>query len=182
MSAPIQSIPLKMIDGSDATLGDFAGKVLLLVNVASRCSFTPQYDGLELLCEDMGDRGFTVLGFPANDFAEQEPGDDEQITEFCRKTYSASFPMFSKIAVTGDKKHPLYEALTEAQPTRHGNSEDLRRQLREFGMTPNPDPELLWNFEKFVVSRDGQVVGRFTSDTVPDNPALVSLIDAELRK
>lgn len=182
MQAPLYSIPVKTIDGHETTLAAYAGKVLLVVNVASRCSFTPQYDGLEMLFEDMGDRGFAILGFPANDFAEQEPGSNKDIKSYCRETYNASFPIFEKIAVSGSAKHPLYSELTSAQPDRTGNSDKLRQMLVEFGVTPNQDPEILWNFEKFVIGRSGQVVARFTPDTVPDNPELVGVIDAELRK
>ena len=182
MQPALFSIPVKTIDGQETTLADYAGKVLLVVNVASRCGFTPQYDGLELLFETMGDRGFAVLGFPANDFADQEPGSNKEIKDYCRKTYNASFPIFEKIAVTGPEKHPLYAALTTAQPKQHGDTEDFKRRLVEFGVTPNDDPELLWNFEKFVIGRGGNVVARFTSDTVPDHPSLVSVIDSELRK
>lgn len=182
MQAPLYSIPVKTIDGHETTLAAYAGKVLLVVNVASRCSFTPQYDGLEMLFEDMGDRGLAILGFPANDFAEQEPGNSKDIKSYCRETYNASFPLFEKIVVSGEAKHPLYSELTTAQPTRAGNSDHLREMLVDLGITPTEDPEVLWNFEKFVIGRSGQVVARFTPDTVPDHPELVGVIDAELRK
>ena len=116
MTTAIQQIPLQAIDGSAATLGDYQGDVLLVVNVASKCGLTPQYEALERLYEEFRDRGFAVLGFPANDFAGQEPGSNEEIVEFCTATYGVQFPMFAKITVTGEGKHPLYAELTSAMP------------------------------------------------------------------
>lgn len=182
MTASLSAIPLKTIDGKDASLGDHAGKVLLVVNVASKCGLTPQYEGLEALHEQLEDKGFAVLGFPANDFGAQEPGSNEEIADFCRTNFSVSFPMFQKIAVTGDDKHPLYAALTAAQPAKQGDPEAFRERLRGFGMTPNPDPEVLWNFEKFVIARDGSVAARFSPTTAPDDPALAAAIEAELSR
>jgi glutathione peroxidase len=178
----ISAIPLKTINGADASLADHAGKVLLVVNVASKCGLTPQYDGLEKLHENLEDKGFSVLGFPANDFGAQEPGTNEEIADFCRTNFSVSFPMFQKIAVTGEDKHPLYQALTEARPDKQGDPEAFRERLRGFGMTPNPDPEVLWNFEKFIIAKDGSVAARFSPTTAPDDPALVATIEAELAK
>ena len=175
----IQDIPLTRIDGGDASLGDFAGKVLLIVNTASQCGLTPQYAGLEALYEKYHDDGFEVLGFPANDFAGQEPGDNAEIAQFCETQYAVRFPMFAKLAVTGTDKHPLYAALVEARPEAAG-SDAFRERLTGYGMTPNAPPELLWNFEKFLIGRDGQVVGRFSPDMAPDDDALVSAIEREL--
>jgi glutathione peroxidase len=143
--ADLSAIPLKTISGADASLSDHAGKVLLVVNVASKCGLTPQYEGLEKLHENLEDKGFSVLGFPANDFGAQEPGSNEEIADFCRTNFSVSFPMFQKIAVTGEEKHPLYEALITAQPAKQGDPEAFRERLRGFGMTPNPDPEVHWS-------------------------------------
>ena len=116
MTAPIHDIPLVRIDGTPASLGDYKGKVLFIVNVASKCGLTPQYEGLESLYRTYRDQGLVVLGFPANDFAGQEPGTEAEINEFCRSTYGVAFPMFAKIAVTGPDKHPLYETLIAARP------------------------------------------------------------------
>jgi len=182
MTQALSAIPLKTIDGRDASLGDYAGKVLLVVNVASKCGLTPQYEGLEALHEKLAPDGFAVLGFPANDFAGQEPGSNDEIAEFCRTNFSVSFPMFQKIAVTGESKHPLYAALTSAAPTKKGDAEGFRERLKGFGMTPNPDPEVLWNFEKFVISRDGEVAARFAPDTAPDDAGLRATLKAELEK
>lgn len=180
MTTTLQSIPLKTIDAKDTSLGDYAGKVALVVNVASKCGFTPQYDGLEKLYTAYRDKGFVVLGFPANDFGAQEPGTHDEIATFCSATYGVDFPMFAKIAVTGAQKHPLYQALTAAAPTAQGDKEGFRERLRSFGMTPNPDPEVLWNFEKFLVGRDGEVVARFAPTTTPDDAGLLSAIESAL--
>lgn len=176
----ISEIPVKTITNQDATLGDYAGKVALVVNVASKCGLTGQYEGLEKLYADYRDKGLVVLGFPANDFAGQEPGTNEEIAEFCRATFAVDFPMFAKIVVSGEDKHPLYRALTEAMPTAQNDKEGFRERLRGFGMTPNPDPEVLWNFEKFLVGKDGSVIGRFAPTTPPDDPALVGAIETAL--
>jgi glutathione peroxidase len=176
----LSNIPLKTIDGKPATLGDYAGKVLLVVNVASKCGLTPQYDGLEKLNERLEGRGFSVLGFPANDFGGQEPGTNDEIADFCRTNFSVKFPMFEKIAVTGADKHPLYAALTTAAPTKTGDAEPFRERLRGHGMTPTQDPEVLWNFEKFLIGKDGEVAGRFVPSTEPDDAVLGAAIEAAL--
>lgn len=175
----LQQIPLQKIDGSPATLGDYAGQVLLVVNTASKCGLTPQYEGLEALYTKYKEEGFAVLGFPANDFAGQEPGSDDEIVEFCTTKFAVDFPMFSKITVVGEEKHPLFAALTEAAP-KAANSEGFRDKLAGYGKTPNPEPELLWNFEKFLIGRDGGVVGRFSPDMAPQDDLLVSAIEREL--
>jgi len=175
----IQDIPLKTIAGDDGSLADFAGKVLLVVNVASKCGLTPQYEGLETLYERYRDRGLAVLGFPANNFGAQEPGTDAEIADFCERTFGVAFPMFSKISVAGADKHPLYRELTTAIPSA-ANADAMREKLRGYGMTPNPEPEVLWNFEKFLIGRDGTVIARFSPDTKPDDPALVTAIEKAL--
>jgi glutathione peroxidase len=183
MSTSIYDIPVRRIDGTDATLGEFSGDVLLVVNVASKCGLTPQYEGLEKLYTEYKDKGLVIAGFPTNDFAGQEPGTNEDIESFCKMTYGVDFPMFEKITVVGDGKHPLYQALTAAQPTAADTSDvPFREKLKGYGMTPNPEPEVLWNFEKFLVGRDGSVVKRFAPDTTPDNPAFVSAVEAEIAK
>lgn len=182
MPQNLADIPLKTINGKESSLADYRGKVLLVVNVASKCGLTPQYEGLEALHRAYRDRGFAVLGFPANDFAGQEPGTDEEISAFCTTNFGVDFPMFSKIAVTGEGKHPLYAALTQAKREKQGDADSFREKLRGFGMTPTEDPEVLWNFEKFLIARDGSVAARFTPDTTPDDPELVAAIEAELAK
>lgn len=175
----LEDITFATMDGGEATLGDHAGTVVLVVNVASRCGLTPQYEALQRLYLDKRDEGFTVIGFPANDFAGQEPGTDAEIAEFCSTQYSVTFPVMSKISVVGEDQHPLYAALTEQVPTAPGKDE-FREDLRGHGLTPTQDPDVLWNFEKFLVSRDGQVVGRFAPSVAPDDPAVVAAVDAEL--
>jgi glutathione peroxidase len=178
MSTAIQDVPLKTITGQDAKLGDYAGKVLLVVNVASKCGLTPQYEALEKLYADKRTEGLVVLGFPANDFGAQEPGTNAEIQEFCTTNFGVDFPMFSKIAVTGAETHPLYQALIAAQPEAASNSgEDFRARLKGYGMTPNPEPGILWNFEKFLVGRNGQVVARFAPNVTPDDPMVLAAID-----
>jgi glutathione peroxidase len=182
MAQALESIPVKTIKGETATLADHAGKVRLVVNVASKCGLTPQYDGLEELHNRLKGRGFTVMGFPANDFGAQEPGTDAEIAEFCRSNFGVDFPMFSKVVVTGPEKHPLYAALTAAVPAKQGDPDVFRDRLRGFGMTPTEDPEILWNFEKFVIAKDGSVAARFAPPVAPDDPALLAVIEAELAK
>lgn len=175
----IQDVPLKTISGGDTSLADYAGQVLLVVNVASKCGLTPQYEGLEKLYEKYRDEGFAVLGFPANDFAGQEPGTDADIQSFCTTNFGVAFPMFSKVSVVGSDKHPLYRELTTALP--HAAKADaMREKLKGYGMTPNPEPEVLWNFEKFLIGRDGEPVARFSPDTTPEDADLVSAIEREL--
>lgn len=180
--ADLASIPLERIDGTSDTLAAHAGKVLLVVNVASKCGLTPQYEGLEAIYQEYRDRGLEVLGFPANDFGAQEPGTHEEIVEFCSINYGVSFPLFAKADVTGEGKQPLYAALTEAVPAKQGDVEGMKERFRGYGMTPNEDPEVLWNFEKFLIARDGSVVGRFAPGTDPKDPLLVAAIEAELAK
>ncbi len=183
MSISIYEIPVKKITGADATLGEYKGKVLLVVNVASKCGLTKQYEGLEKLYKQYGGKGLVVAGFPANDFKEQEPGSDAEIHTFCTANFGVEFPMYSKITVVGAEKHPLYAALIAAQPKAVSLSEvPFGEFLKTHGITPNTAPEILWNFEKFLVSRSGAVVARFAPNTDPDAPALVAAIEAELAK
>ncbi|WP_434212604.1 glutathione peroxidase [[Pseudomonas] boreopolis] len=179
MSTPIQAIPLTTIDGAPATLADHAGKVLLVVNVASKCGLTKQYEGLERLYREKQGTGFEVLGFPANDFKGQEPGSEEEIKQFCTLTYDVTFPMFAKIAVTGEQTHPLYRELIAAQPEAAGEG-PFRERLQGLGIEANPAPGVLWNFEKFLVGKDGRVVGRFAPDVDADDARLRGAIDAAL--
>jgi len=183
MSTAIYDIPLHSITGEPTSLGDFKGKVLLVVNVASKCGLTPQYEGLEKLYELYRGQGLVITGFPANDFKQQEPGTNEEIQSFCSLNYDVQFPLFSKITVLGPEKHPLYTALEAAQPKATSLSEvPFREKLKGYGIEAQPEPEITWNFEKFLVSRDGEVVARFAPDTQPDAPELIAAIEAELAK
>ena len=185
--ANFYDIPVHRITGELASLGDYRGKVLLLVNVASQCGLTPQYEGLETIYSRYKDRGLVVCGFPANDFGAQEPGNNEEIQTFCRTNYSVDFPMFAKIAVTGPDTHPLYRTLIAAEPTALGDSRPgFRERLNGFlatkhdGATTNPEPGILWNFEKFLIDRKGNVVARFSPEITPDDPAIVAAIESAL--
>jgi len=183
MATSIYDIPVHKISGEEATLAEFKGKVLLVVNVASKCGLTPQYEGLEKLYELYRGQGLVITGFPANDFKSQEPGSNEEIQTFCTSNFGVKFPMYSKITVVGADKHPLYESLTEAQPKAISVSDvPFAKKLNGYGIETNPEPEILWNFEKFIVSRSGEVVGRFSPDTEPDAPELVAAIQEELSK
>ena len=179
----VYDIPVKKITGEDASLADFKGKVLLVVNVASKCGLTPQYEGLEKIYEQYRGQGLVVTGFPANDFKTQEPGTNEEIQTFCTANFGVKFPMFSKITVVGAEKHPLYSTLIAAQPKAISVGEvPFREKLKGYGIETNSDPEILWNFEKFVVNRKGEVVKRFAPDTAPDAPELIAVIEEELAK
>lgn len=180
--ADLGAIPLTRIDGASDSLANHKGNVLLVVNVASKCGLTPQYEGLEKLYEEYRGQGFEVLGFPANDFGAQEPGTHEEIMEFCSVNYGVSFPLFAKADVTGEGKQPLYAALTEAVPTKQGDVAGMKERFRGYGMTPNDDPEVLWNFEKFLIAKDGTVAGRFAPGTDPYDPLIIGAIEAELAK
>jgi glutathione peroxidase len=173
---------LNRIDGAPSSLAEHKGKVLLIVNVASECGFTPQYTGLETLFEENRERGFVICGFPANDFSAQEPGSNEQIQSFCQLNFGVKLPMYSKIAVTGIERHPLYNALVLSAPETVGDTTDLRKHLVEFGAEPTSPPEVLWNFEKFLVGRDGKVVARFAPDIEPDDPRLRDAIETEIER
>ncbi|HTZ59173.1 MAG TPA: glutathione peroxidase [Acidobacteriaceae bacterium] len=183
MSTAIQQIPLRRITGEETNLGQYSGKVLLVVNVASKCGLTKQYDALEKLYRDYRDRGLVVAGFPANDFNGQEPGSSEEIATFCSSNFGVDFPMFEKITVVGEGKHPLYKELIAAQPKATSTSEEhFSENLKRYGIHPNTEPEILWNFEKFVVDRKGNVTARFAPNTTPDDPALVKALEAELAR
>ena len=183
MSAPIYSIPTRRIDGKDATLADYKGKVALIVNVASKCGLTPQYEGLEKVYETYKDKGFTVLGFPANDFGAQEPGTNNEIVEFCTTNFGVKFPMFDKISVVGEQRHPLYKHLIGEQPKATPKPDgNLKQLLSSHGLLPKHETDIMWNFEKFLVAKDGKVVARFAPDVTPDDPMITKAIEAELKK
>ena len=179
--ASVYQIPVKTIQGNEVDLSQYQGKVLLVVNVASKCGLTPQYEGLEKLYEAQKENGLEVLGFPANNFLAQEPGTDAEIQEFCSLTYDVKFPLFFFFFVAGNDKHPLYQTLTQAIPERIGEG-PWWKDLVDYGLTPNPKPEVLWNFEKFLVNKEGEVVARFAPDITADDARLVDAINAELAK
>jgi glutathione peroxidase len=158
----LYDIPVKTLSGEDSSLGALAGKTLLVVNVASKCGLTPQYAALEALHSRLADRGFSVVGFPCNQFGGQEPGTVEEIEEFCSMTYGVTFPMFEKIEVNGEGRHPIYEQLT-AVPDAEGAAGDVQ-----------------WNFEKFLLGPDGTVLARFRPRTVPDAPEVLAAIEEHL--
>ena len=181
MSTALFDTPLATLDGLPTTLRPWLGKVLLVVNTASKCGLTPQYEVLVNLYQRFKDRGFEVLGFPANDFAGQEPGSNEEIATFCSTTFGVDFPMFAKIAVTGPDKHPLYKTLIAEKPeARSLPGTDFRAALVGYGITPTEAPEVLWNFEKFLIGRDGTVIDRFSPDTAPDADIIVAAIEKAL--
>ena len=158
----LYDIPLRTLSDEPTTLGAYKGKAVLLVNVASKCGFTPQYAGLERLQQQYAARGFTVLGVPSNQFAGQEPGSAEEIATFCSTSYGVSFPLLEKTDVNGEARHPLYAELTQT-PDADGEAGDVQ-----------------WNFEKFLVSPQGEVVGRFRPRTEPEAPEVVAAIEAQL--
>jgi glutathione peroxidase len=160
----VYDFPINSLDGKAGKLAEQKGKVALVVNVASKCGLTPQYTGLEKIYEQYRDRDFTVLGFPCNQFLEQEPGTADEIAEFCEKNYCVQFPIFEKIEVNGDNKHPLYAEL-EKTTDAEGHDGDIR-----------------WNFEKFLVDGDGKVIGRFAPQVEPEAPELIDAIEAALPK
>ncbi len=175
MATTLQDIPVNRVDGAPTNLGAYAGKVLLVVNVASQCGLTPQYAGLEKLYEDKRAEGLEVLGFPANDFGAQEPGTDAEISAFCALNFDVKFALFSKISVLGVDQHPLYAGLTAAQPAAIGEG-PFRERLKGYGITSTNPVDVLWNFEKFLIGRDGQVIARFAPDVTADDPRLVQAI------
>jgi glutathione peroxidase len=182
--ANLYDIPVTTISGEASSLADYSGKVLLVVNVASKCGLTPQYTALEALYQKYKGKDFEILGFPANDFAGQEPGSDAEIATFCSTEYPVTFPLFSKIPVTGEGKHPLYAELISEQPTAVLFG-PWRAGLADYSAKngfppPNEEPELLWNFEKFLVDRSGKAIARFAPDMPPDDPQITAAIDAAL--
>ena len=160
----LYDVPVAALDGTEGQLAKQQGNVTLVVNVASQCGLTPQYAGLQKLYERYGDQGFAVLGFPCNQFGAQEPGTSDEIKTFCETNFGVTFPMFEKIEVNGDDQHPLYEQLTKTADA-EGHTGDIR-----------------WNFEKFLLSRDGEVIARFSPLVEPEAPELVSAIEGALKE
>jgi glutathione peroxidase len=158
MSISIADISVNTIDGQPKSMGEYAGKVLLIVNVASQCGYTPQYKGLEALYQKYQSQGLEVLGFPCNDYGMQEPGSNAEIQQFCETRYGVTFPMFDKVHAKGGEQHPLYAQLTKAEPT----------------------GDVAWNFEKFLVNKQGEVVARYKSGVAPESSELSGAIEKEL--
>ena len=158
----VYNFTLNSIDGRPSPLADYKGKVVLLVNVASQCGYTPQYSALEAIYEKYKDQGFVILGFPANNFGAQEPGTNEEIKTFCTRKYNVQFPMMSKVSVKGSDTAPLYQYLTDA------------------GQNPQTGGEIKWNFTKFLFDRNGNIVARFEPDVTPDSPQVVAAIEKAL--
>lgn len=181
MNQSLYDIPLKRLDGGSISLAEFKGQVLLVVNVASQCGFTPQYSGLENLFEHYRERGLQVLAFPCNDFASQEPGTAGDIQDFCTTNYRVQFPLFEKVSINSEPRHPLYAWLINARPVAEvpANS-DLREKLAQYQLLPKRDSDILWNFEKFLIGRDGQILNRFAPDTTPEDPGLIAAIETAL--
>jgi glutathione peroxidase len=175
----LNTIPFALPDGSQASLGDYLGKVVLLVNVASKCGLTPQYAALEKAYQAQQAAGLVVLGFPTGNFREQEFDTDAEIAQFCALNYGVSFPILSKISVAGDDQHALYGALTSALPAPVG-ADAFRQMMQKHGLDLASEPDVLWNFEKFLVNRQGQVVGRFAPNIGVDDPVLADAISAQL--
>lgn len=179
----LNQIEFKNNKGEPSTLSSYSGKVLLLVNVASECGLTPQYDGLEKMFEKYGEKGLMVVGFPANEFGAQEPGTNAEIQEFCKTQFGVKFPVMEKMVVKGAGTHPLYKTLTTAKPKAIKNPDGkLEANLAKHNLLTGNPGELTWNFEKFLVNRKGEVVERFAPDITPEDPVLVKAIEAELAK
>jgi glutathione peroxidase len=181
MASPLYDIAVDDIDGKRTTLKPWEGKVLLIVNVASKCGLTPQYEALESVYENYRDQGLVVLGFPSNDFAGQEPGTEEEIKSFCETNFNVQFPMFGKVHANGPDRHPLYASLIQAGPeATPKDGGQLRERLGAKNLLPPSKTDITWNFEKFLVDRKGTVVGRFDPDVTPDDPKLTKAIEAAL--
>ncbi|MEO3988463.1 glutathione peroxidase [Pseudocitrobacter cyperus] len=181
MENSILNIEVTTIDGEKTTLERFRGNVLLIVNVASKCGLTPQYEQLENLQTSLESEGFAVLGFPCNQFLGQEPGSEAEIKTFCSTTYGITFPMFSKIDVNGEGRHPLYQTLTRVAPKAIApEGSEFYDKMASKGRAPVQEGDILWNFEKFLVGRDGHVIARFSPDMTPEDPTLIKAINKAL--
>jgi glutathione peroxidase len=177
----LSSIEFRRADGTTTSLGELAGKVVLVVNVASACGLTPQYAALEAIYERYRDRGFTVVGFPCNDFGAQEPGSAEEIHELCTTKFGVQFPVVEKISVAPSSRHPLYRELIAEQPRAEVlPGSDFRAKLASYGIVAEHDEDIAWNFEKFIVDRKGRAVARFAPDVPPDHALITGAIEATL--
>lgn len=181
MSTKLYDFQVKNIAGKDAKLNDYKEKVLLIVNVASKCGLTPQYDALEKLYERYHDQGFEVLGFPANEFGSQEPGTNAEIQDFCRMNFGVKFPMFEKIVVKGAGQHPLYRYLVDTKPEAQLKAgPSFEEKLKGYGVQREKKSDILWNFEKFLANRKGEIIARFNPDITPDDPMIIKAIEGAL--
>ena len=183
MSNKIYEIPVRRIDGRETTLAEFEGKTLLVVNVASKCGLTPQYEGLESLYKEYKDQGFEVLGFPSNNFLAQEPGTNDEIQEFCEHNYGVSFPLYQKISVKGDDQHLLYHHLTDEKGEANiANGSEFEEKLAGLGQARTKPNDVLWNFEKLLIGKNGEVAARIAPDVTAEDSRLVEAVKAELAK
>ncbi|AXF65139.1 MULTISPECIES: glutathione peroxidase [unclassified Leclercia] len=181
MPNDILNTEVTTIDGEKTTLESYKGKVLLVVNVASKCGLTSQYEQLEAMQKAWEKEGFSVLGFPCNQFLGQEPGSEEEIKTFCSTTYGVTFPMFSKVDVNGENRHPVYQKLVAAAPTAVApEGSGFYERMASKGRAPLSLDDILWNFEKFLIGRDGNVIQRFSPDMTPDDPAITSAVEKAL--
>ncbi len=182
MSKNIYDFSVKQINGTQTTLADYKGKVVLLVNVASKCGLTPQYEALEKIYEQYHDKGFEVLGFPANEFGAQEPGSNTEIQEFCQSSFGVKFPMFEKIVVKGSGQHPLYQFMTDVKPEAQlsAGGAGFEEKLKGYGIKRENKKDILWNFEKFLANRNGEIIARFAPDVTPDDTLIKKAIEAAL--
>lgn len=177
----LSSIEFQANGGKTTKLADFRGQVVLVVNVASKCGLTPQYAGLERIYEKYGERGFTVLGFPANEFAGQEPGSNQEIQEFCTMNFGVKFPVLEKVVVKGEGQHALFKMLTKAKPEATVKPDGtLEKRLSEKGLISGQPEDIKWNFEKFLISRQGEVIGRFSPEIAPEDAVLTQAIEKAL--
>lgn len=177
----IYQTELVTLDGEKTTLEQWQGKVLLVVNVASKCGLTPQYEQLEALQKEWQVQGFSVLGFPCNQFLEQEPGSSEEIKTFCSTTYGVTFPMFEKTDVNGPERHALYGVLVAAQPeAQRPQGSGFYERMVSKGRAPKAPGDILWNFEKFLINKQGEVVARFAPDMTPDDATIIASIKQAL--
>lgn len=181
MSQNIYDFSVNKIDGSKASLKEYQGKVVMIVNVASKCGLTPQYEGLEALYKEYKSQGLEILGFPANEFLAQEPGTNAEIQEFCRMNFGVEFPMFEKIVVKGEGQHSLYNFLTNTKPEATMKPEGtLLERLGSKGLLTGKPQDIKWNFEKFLINKKGEVVGRFSPELDPKDPIIVNALKKEL--
>lgn len=181
MSKNIYDFKVKSIDGKEVSLSNYKSKVLLVVNVASKCGLTPQYEGLEKIYEKYQDKGFEILAFPANEFLAQEPGSNEEIKSFCTMNFGVKFPLFEKIVVKGEGMHPLYQYLTtEKSQTEMKEGGSLIGRLKDKGLLSGKESDIKWNFEKFLISREGEIVHRFSPEFSPEDKEVISAIEAAL--
>ncbi|MBW1251593.1 glutathione peroxidase [Pantoea allii] len=179
----IYQTELVTLDGEKTSLSSWQGQVLLVVNVASKCGLTPQYEALENIHKAWHEQGFSVLGFPCNQFLEQEPGSSEEIKTFCSTTYGVTFPMFEKCDVNGEHRHPLYAQLVAAKPEAVRPEESgFYERMESKGRAPKVPGDILWNFEKFLIGRDGSVIQRFSPDMSPEDPIILETIKQALAK